>query len=167
MTVENISINFNERILPDSTGIEPVTSSPVGRASDWATDSGWSHGNLVLWEITSNGRMHACTKKKINGRILVWPRLTEAKIWGWHWKLHMVLIFPKVDYSDIHVHMRKAWVFTHRVHSQDWSDRADAQADLSLLCALDRRGYPNNIFLISWQKYMLCVAIRSASPRRF
>ena len=33
--------------------------------------------------------------------------------------------------------------------------------------ATDKRGYPHTIFLISRQKHMLWVLIRSASPRRF
>ena len=33
--------------------------------------------------------------------------------------------------------------------------------------ATDKRGYPHNIFLISPQKHMLWVLIRSASTRRF
>ena len=35
------------------------------------------------------------------------------------------------------VRMKKAWVLSYprSVHSEDWSDRADAQADLSLLWA--------------------------------
>ena len=33
--------------------------------------------------------------------------------------------------------------------------------------ATDNRGYPHNIFLISLQKHMLWVLIRSASPRHF
>ena len=33
--------------------------------------------------------------------------------------------------------------------------------------ATDKRGYPHNIFLISPQKHMLWVLIRSASARRF
>ena len=34
-------INLHERMLPDPAGIEPETSwSPVGPASDWATEAG-------------------------------------------------------------------------------------------------------------------------------
>ena len=36
-----------------------------------------------------------------------------------------------------------------------------------IIIATDKRGYPHNIFLISRQKHMLWVLIRSASPRRF
>ena len=35
------------------------------------------------------------------------------------------------------------------------------------LIATDKRGYPHNIFLISPQKHMLWVLIRSTSPKRF
>ena len=39
---------------------------------------------------------------------------------------------------------------------------------LSILIALDKSGYQENIFLIFQQKkHMLCVLIRSASPRHF
>ena len=34
-------INLHERMLPTSAGVEPATSwSPVGRASNWATEAG-------------------------------------------------------------------------------------------------------------------------------
>ena len=39
-------INLHERMLPTSAGVEPATSwSPVGRASNWATEAG--SGNEV------------------------------------------------------------------------------------------------------------------------
>ena len=37
------TINLHKRMLPTSAGVEPATSwSPVGRASNWATEAGWN-----------------------------------------------------------------------------------------------------------------------------
>ena len=42
-------IDLHERMLPTSAGVEPVTSwSPVGRASNWATEDGWIIDTLVI-----------------------------------------------------------------------------------------------------------------------
>ena len=38
---------------------------------------------------------------------------------------------------------------------------------LTIIIATDKSGYPHNIFLISRQKHMLWVLIRSASARHF
>ena len=43
------TINLHERMLPTSAGVKPATSwSPVGRASNWATEAG------IWWTVTSN-----------------------------------------------------------------------------------------------------------------
>ena len=45
-------INLHERMLPTSAGVEPATSwSPVGRASNWATEAGPIKDYLYLQNV--------------------------------------------------------------------------------------------------------------------
>ena len=117
-------INLHERMLPTSAGVEPATSwSPVGRASNWATEAGYE----ILGHLLYLGMITA----KWACMVTAFPTCT---------RLH-----AHQAKTQISVWIRAVWpVFTgNSVGSQGssgverrlWSTWTDARADLRVRCA--------------------------------
>ena len=89
--------------------------------------------------------------KKINGfHQIYFPQMSRLMTKPTKWHVHpaktrISMGIPPV-WSVFAVRMKKAWVLSHpSAHSEDWSDWADAQADLNL-----RWAHSHFVLVLSW-----------------
>ena len=123
-----------------------------------ANSAGFNISNCFCFDISNIFFLIFCSKQALtfHANCLLWRQYI------WNGKTY----FSEKKSSKIYFKMSclpRCFLSNHITCYTSWSILQGNQ-DASI--ATDKRGYPHNIFLISWRKHMLWVLIRSASPRK-